>query len=178
MMLKHDEDTVGCKDLDTLLRLENRLYEEIHHAPGGEHVRRTDVSTRYGIAADLVRYCVDAGVLTPVRHDGAECFNGEDLAILESLAELKRAGFRDDLIPGQLCIQVYVDALARLAKEELKLFSRAMDGNVDAARLPDMALAGLGHVEELICLLRRKLLLRALQELRIDSEVEQTGTDN
>ena len=91
---------------------------------------------------------------------------------------MRRAGFHDDLIPGQLCVQLYIDAIERLAREELKLFSLAVTGKVDPARLPEMALAALKHIEEPICLLRRKLLLRALQELRVDAELEHTGTDD
>lgn len=177
-ILDHDEDIVSSREINTLLRLEGRLYQEIHFAPGAEHLPRSGAQTRYGISAELIRYCVDAGVLTPVRRDGRDGFAGEDLAILESLADMKRAGFDDHLIPSQLCIQLYVDAVGRLAREELKLFSRAVTGKVDAARLPEMALAGLRHIEQLICLLRRKLLLRALQELRVDAEIEQTGTDS
>jgi DNA-binding transcriptional MerR regulator len=177
-ILNHDDQVVSSREIDTLLRLEGRLYEEIHFTPDGDRVLRSDVSTRYGISADMIRYCIDTGILTPVRRDGRDGFEGEDLAILENLAEMKRAGFDEDLIPGELCIQVYVDAVGNLARDELKLFSRAVTGKVPPGRLPEMAMAGLKHIEQFICLLRRKLLLRALQDLRAEADIEQTGTHN
>ena len=176
-ILDHDEDVVA-REVNTLLRLEGRLYEETQYTPGGDRVLRSDVLPRYGINEELVDYCAEAGILTPMRRDGQEGFEGDDLAILKSLAEVKRAGFDEDVISGHLCIELYVDAIGRLARDELKLFSRAVTGKVDPVRLPEMALAGVKHIEQLICLLRRKLLLRSLQELRADSEIEATGTDS
>jgi DNA-binding transcriptional MerR regulator len=175
-ILDRDEEVVSRREVDTLLRLEGRLYQEIQYTPSGERVERPGVPVRYGIDDDLVGYCIASGILTPVRRDGRDGFEGDDLAILESLAEMKRAGFDEGLIVGHPCIELYMDAIGRLAREELKLFSRAVTGKVDAARLAEMALAGVRHMEPLICLLRRKLLLRCLQELRADSEIEATGT--
>ena len=88
------------------------------------------------------------------------------------------AGFDDQLIPRELCLSLYVESIDRLAREELRLFSRAVTGTVDPERLPEMAMAGVRLVEQFIVLLRRKLLLRAIQDLRAEAEAEPTGTDS
>jgi len=105
-------------------------------------------------------------------------FEGEDVAILENLAEMKKAGFDDELIPKEICVPLYVEAVGSLAREELRMFSRAVTGNVEEERLPELAMAGMKLVEQFIVLLRRKLLLQALQALRQESVAEQTGTDD
>jgi hypothetical protein len=89
---------------------------------------------------------------------------------------MQRAGFDEDLISKEHCVPLYVEAIAELAREELKMFSRAVTGKVDEARLPELAMAGVKLAEQFIVLLRRKLLLRAIQDLRHEAEVEKTGT--
>ena len=179
-ILDHDEEVLSRKEIDTLLRLEGRFYEDLHYAPGKDAVSREEARARYGIDAQLLEACIEAGILTPVRRSGRERFEGEDIALLESLRDIKRAGFDDQLIPREVCLSLYVESVDRLAREELKLFSRAVTGMVDTERLPEMAMAGVRLVEQFIVLLRRKLLLRAIQDLRAEAEAEAepTGTDS
>ena len=79
---------------------------------------------------------------------------------------------------SQTALPIYVDALSKLASQELTLFSRSVTGKVDNAKLAEMAFAGIRSVEQFIVLLRRKLMLRAIQELREESNTESTGTDD
>jgi DNA-binding transcriptional MerR regulator len=177
-ILERDSDVISSREVDTLLGLEGRFYEEIHYPPGREPIAREDVRTRYAVEPDLLTYFVDSGILTPVRRCGEECFEGDDIAILETLAEMRRAGFEDDLIPKEVCVPLYVDAIGKLAREELLMFSRAVTGKMPPARVAELAITGTKLIEQLMILLRRKLLLRALQDLRIEMEAEPTGTDD
>ncbi len=176
-ILDRDEGVISEREVDTLLRLEGRFYEEISYAPDREPIARDQAAARYDIDPELLDYCVNTGILTPVARDGEECFEGEDIAILENLAEMKQAGFDDDLIPKEVCIPVYVEAIARLATAELRMFSRAVTGKVAPERVPELAMAGMKLVEQFLILLRRKLLLRAIQELRHEAQAEQETTD-
>jgi DNA-binding transcriptional MerR regulator len=176
-ILDRDAEVISRREIDTLLRLEGQFYQEMHYAPGQEAVAADEVEERYGVTADLLSYLVRLGILTPVRRAGREQLEGEDIAILENLAEMKKAGFDDELIPKELGVSLYVETIGKLAREELKMFSRAVTGTVEPARLPEMAMAGIKLVEQFIVLIRRKLLLRAIQELRHEAEAEKTGTD-
>jgi DNA-binding transcriptional MerR regulator len=176
-ILDRDEDVISRREIDTLLRLEGRFYQEIEYAPGQKPVARDEVEARYGIRPALLRYLIEVGIFTPAWRDGREWFEGEDVVMLENLAEMKRAGFDDDLIPKEVCVPLYVDAIGTLAREELKMFSRAVTVAVEPERVPELAIAGVKLVEQFIVLLRRKLLLRAIQELRYEAETESTGTD-
>src|SRR5688572_3975360 len=125
-ILDHDEEVLSRREIDTLLRLEGRFYEDLHYAPGKDAVGRDEARARYNIDAPLLEACIDTGILTPVRRNGRERFEGEDIALLESLRDIKRAGFDDQLIPRELCLSLYVESIDRLAREELRLFSRAV----------------------------------------------------
>jgi len=177
-ILDRDSEVISPREVDTLLGLEGRFYEEIHYAPDLEPVARATIAKRYGLSTETVDYCIETGMLTPYDKDGKEHFGGDDVLLLENLAAMRQAGFDDDLIPHELTMPMYVETISRLAHEELKAFTRAVTGKVDEARLAEMALAGVKLVEEFIVLLRRKFLLHAIQELREQSAAESTGTGN
>ena len=175
-ILERDSDVISPHEIDTLLSLEGKFYEAIHVSPGQSPVKTSEVSERYGLGPENLAYCLEAGVLTPVFRNGEEVFEGDDLLMLESFALMRSAGFDESLIPQGVGIPVYVETINKLAREELTMFSRAVTGKVDDAKLAEMAMSGVKIVEQFIVLLRRKLLLRAIQELREQTTEESTGT--
>jgi DNA-binding transcriptional MerR regulator len=177
-ILDGNAEVISPREIDTLMRLEGRFYEEVHCALDNGNVTLDEVEPRYGITPDFLRYLIEVGILTPVVRDGASRFESEDIAILENLAEMKKAGFNDELAPKEMCVPLYVEAIGTLAHEELRLFSRAVTGKVEEERVPELAMAGIKLAEQFIVLLRRKFLLRALQALRHEAEAEPTGTDD
>ena len=70
------------------------------------------------------------------------------------------------------------EALDGLARQELRLFTRGVSGNVEEGRAAELALAGVRIVEQFILLVRRKRLLQALHELRSEQWKDSTGTDD
>lgn len=175
-ILDRDSDVISPHEIDTLLSLEGTFYEAIHVSPGQTPVKRSELVERYGMDAEDLAYCLKNGVLTPVIRNGEEVFEGDDILMLETFATMRAAGFNDSLIPKGVGIPIYVETLNKLAREELTIFSRAVTGKVDDAKLAEMAMAGVKIVEQFIVLLRRKLLLRAIQELREQTKAESTGT--
>lgn len=175
-ILDRDSEVISSHEIDTLLSLEGKFYEAIHVSPGQEPVTRRQATERYGLEDEELAYCLQTGVLTPVVRDGKEVFEGDDILMLETFATMRDAGFDESLIPRGTGIPLYVETLDKLAREELTIFSRAVTGKVDDAKLAEMAMAGVKIVEQFIVLLRRKLLLRAIQELREQTTEESTAT--
>jgi DNA-binding transcriptional MerR regulator len=175
-ILDRDSEVISSHEIETLLRLEGKFYEAIHVSPGQEPIKRSDVTEQYGLGADELDYCLESGVLTPVIRNGEEVFEGDDILMLETFASMRSVGFDDSLIPKNIGIPMYVETLNKLAREELTIFSRAVTDKVDDAKLAEMAMAGVKIVEQFIVLLRRKLLLRAIQELREQTNEESAAT--
>jgi DNA-binding transcriptional MerR regulator len=172
-----DTDVISPREVATLLSLEGRFYEAVHYGPDPLPVPCTDVASRFGLDDETVKLCINLGLLNPKRRGQSEQFEGEDILVLEALAAMRQAGFRDELIPFRTALPVYVEALDSLARQELRLFTRGVSANVDEARAAELALAGVRLVEQFILLVRRKRLLQALNELRVDNEwKESTGT--
>ncbi len=175
-ILDKNSDVISQGEIDTLLSIEGTFYEQIHYAPDREPMTRKQILDTYGGDPRELQFAVELGVLTPAIRDGVEYFEGDDILLIEAFRKAEDAGFNSDFMPHELTLPVYVDAMNKLAKEELRMFTKAATGKVDDARVAEMALAGVKLVESFLVLLRRKCLLKALQELRLESENESTGT--
>ena len=171
-------DIISPHEVATLLSLEGKLYETVHYGPDLVPVRRADVEARFGLDDEAVKLCIAHGLLCPEVRGQTEQFEGDDILLLESLAAMRAAGFHDGLIPLKAALPVYVDTLDTLARQELRLFTRGVNGHVEEARAAELALAGVRIVEQFILLIRRKRLLQALQELRAEQWTDSTGTDD
>jgi len=165
-ILERNSEVISPREVGTLVGLEGRFYEEIQYPPALGSVARRSVQKRYHITPEEVDTFVEFGVLTPCVRGGEDCFEGDDVLMLETIAAMQEAGFSRDLLPPDRVLPLYVRTFQNLAREELTLFAEATDGSVDEARLAEMALAGVNLAGQFIVLLRRKLLLRAIEELR------------
>jgi DNA-binding transcriptional MerR regulator len=169
-ILDQNDSIISPSELDTLLGLEGTFYEAIHFTPGQLPMTVEQALERYAIDREDFDFAVQLGALEPVHRGGGLYIEGDDILMLETMSELDRAGLRKDLIPNRVSLPIYVDAIEKLAREELKMFTRAVTGKVEEGHVATMALAGVKLVERFIVLLRRKLLLRLIQELRQEKE--------
>lgn len=169
-ILDQNDSIISPREVDTLLGLEGTFYEAIHFTPGQLPITMEQAIERYGFERDELEFAIRQGALEPVERAGIRYFEGDDLLMLETMADIDKAGLRKEILPQELSLPIYVDAVERLAREELKMFSRAVTGKVEDGQVATMALAGVKLVERFIILLRRKLLLRLIQQLRLEKE--------
>ncbi len=165
-ILDQNDSVISSREVDTLVGLEGTFYETVHHTPGRTPLSRDEVIKRYEVAADDLQRSIDMGVLSPVLRDGTEYFEGDDLQMLEVFQAMEKAGLNKERFPHRVSMPIYATAMDKLAQEELKIFTQSVTGKVDDSELPEMALAGVKLGEQLIVLLRRKMLLKGIQELR------------
>ena len=174
-ILDRNSSVISQGEVETLMGIEGRFYEQIHHAPDRDPLTRKQVLERYCVDAKELQYSVELGVLTPVVRNGVEVFEGDDLLILEVLHSLQEHGFDEGFIPTDVALPLYVNAIDKLVTDELKLFTKAATGRIDEAKIAEMALAGVKLLEQFLVLLRRKRMLKAIQDLRHDNEKESVG---
>ncbi len=124
-----------------------------------------------GMPAEELEFFVSLGAVTPTRDEqGEEAFAGDDLQLLQTLGAARRAGISPSMLPHTI-VSSYVTAIRNLVRVELELFRtgivpRAGD---DLAAIVENAT----HLSErLVVLLRRKLLLPTLRDLKRAEAVE------
>jgi DNA-binding transcriptional MerR regulator len=177
-ILDGDSKVISPSEVATLVGLEGKFYEAVDYGPHLAPVARAEAEQRFGLDADQISACIELGLLTPVTRSGVERFEGEDVLLLESLASLREAGFSKELIPLREALPIYVEAVDALAREELRIFTAGVTGKVTSAKIAELALAGIKHMEQLLLLVRRKRLLQAVQQLQAPSWGDSTGTDD
>lgn len=131
-----------------------------------------------GTPSEQLDFFEQIGFLTPTRdggEDGEVRYGPDDVALLRTLRAARREGLSPEMLPHTI-VGPYLEALRQLVRVELQMFREGLrntmgnaetDGDIEglvgsAARLS----------EQLVTLLRRKLLLPTLAELAKELEGE------
>jgi DNA-binding transcriptional MerR regulator len=123
-----------------------------------------------GMPADQLAELGRFGVVTPLEGSGESAvYGGDDLAILQTLGAARRAGITPAMLPHTI-LEPYVRALAELVRVELTLFRTGIVPRA-GADLEPIVDAATELSERLVVLLRRKLLLPMLKELKEEASM-------
>lgn len=116
---------------------------------------------RSGVQPQELTFLCGLGLLTPEGEGDEEIYRGDDVALLRVLAQARRAGITEKMIPPK-ALENYVVALANLVRAELELFrvGIAPAAGDDLTKLTEAATT---LSERLVVLVRRKLLLPILR---------------
>jgi len=86
-----------------------------------------------GMPAEQLDFFESVGFVTPLGQGVDKSYQGDDLALLRTLAAARRAGLGPDMLPHTI-VGPYVEAIQRLVQIELEMFREGMrqssDGDV------------------------------------------------
>lgn len=103
------------------------------------------------------------GLLEPTTEAGEEVYVGDDLQLLRILGESRKLGITAEMLPPSI-LEPYACAIRELVKTELRMFR---DGVIPRAggNLRELTEAATKLSEQLVIVLRRKLILPTLRQL-------------
>ncbi|MGZ3417302.1 MAG: MerR family transcriptional regulator [Polyangiales bacterium] len=126
-----------------------------------------------GVLAEELDFLRGLGLLTPEAPDGPvgdrklppdhEVYVGDDLKMLRILGEARKAGITPLMLPPAI-LEPYARAIRNLVRVELELFREGVFPQA-GENLKQIAAVATRLSEELVVLLRRKLLLPTLEQL-------------
>ncbi|MCK6534187.1 MAG: MerR family transcriptional regulator [Polyangiaceae bacterium] len=116
-----------------------------------------------GVAPGELDWLKSTGLVTPDGHGDGETYRGDDLAILRVLGAARRVGLKAEMLPTSILAD-YARAIRELVRTELGIF-RAGVIPLAGDRLSELADHSATLSEQLIVLVRRKMLLPVLQQL-------------
>lgn len=116
-----------------------------------------------GVSADTLDWLRATDLVTPEGSGDEESYRGDDLAILQLLGKARRVGLAPEMLPTAILAE-YARAIRELVRTELEIF-RAGVMPLAGARLGELADQATALSEQLVVLVRRKLLLPTLQQL-------------
>lgn len=133
----------------------------------------TEVRTRAQlIAAGLpekdLRFFESLGLVAPVERHGVVVYTGDDLSLLRILGSSRKAGLTKEMLPREI-LGSYVTALREVVEIELRIFREGVVPHA-GKELPRLTDAATRLSEQLVVLIRRKMLLPTLAAIVADHE--------
>ncbi len=125
-----------------------------------------------GTRAKDLDFCETIGVITPTVVDGHETFSGDDVSLLRVLGTSRRVGITKEMLPMEV-LGSYVLAIRELVRLEIELFRQGVMPRAgrDLSSITDAATR---LSEQLVVLIRRKLLLPTLRAMVEESTARGT----
>lgn len=123
---------------------------------------RRELVTSGVVEADL-DWMKQLSLVTPSGKGDEERYFGDDLALLRVLGASRKAGLRPEMLPTGILAD-YADAIRRLVRTELQLFRKGVLPRA-GDDLPGLAEAATALSEQLVVLIRRKMLLPTLEQM-------------
>lgn len=116
-----------------------------------------------GMPGSELEWFQELGIVSPEVVDGELAYVGDDLELVETLNEARKAGITRDMLPPTI-LEPYVRSIHELVRIEVRMFR---EGVVPVAgdNLPGLAEAATVLSERLVVLLRRKMLVPTLREV-------------
>jgi DNA-binding transcriptional MerR regulator len=172
----HDADTAGAIQ---------RVLDDTLQERGGLEARTRKQLLAAGVLAEELDFLRGLGLLSPEAPDGPvgdrklppdhEVYVGDDLKMLRILGEARKAGITPTMLPPAI-LEPYARAIRNLVRVELELFREGVFPQA-GDDLKKIAAVATKLSEELVVLLRRKLLLPTLNQLAKEAS-EKTAAAN
>ena len=167
----------GPEPLPTLTELELRLLsrerldgviDPTHSQPPVAAARLLE---RSGLFPEDIAELIKCGLLTPIKVDGAVVYAERDARIAEVVGALRSSGYNHRLGFAVSDLQRYVEALRTLVVREVEQFDNPALRDLPRDEMLKLIGQGVAHVDMLLGLLHKKLLLAAVHD-RLDAAVQ------
>jgi len=157
-----DERKLSDRESHALSALDGKIVPaaERERPHGAETLVK--LAKRIGLSVKELREMSALGAIDVVVRDGKQCLEGSSVAIAETWAGIRSAGFSDELGFGAQDLAIYVEMVEWLAREELGRFGSRVAAKVDPETARRMAQDGIERVNVLLARLRESILLRAI----------------
>ena len=122
-----------------------------------------------GVPEEQLDWMKNLGLIVPMEGLEEEAYQGDDLALLQTLGAARKAGISPEMLP-YTTLATYLDAIRALVRAEILMFRKGILPNVggDLDQITEVATR---LSERLVVLIRRKLLVPTLREL-VEAEEE------
>jgi DNA-binding transcriptional MerR regulator len=170
--LKVIRDLLSGADPYRTEETESALRDALERRSAKEQRTRRELVAA-GLPAGELAYFESLGLVSAEGRGDDAVYTGDDLSLLRTLGAARRAGLRPEMLPHTI-LGPYAAALRELVRVELVMFR---EGVLPRAGddLPALVDAAARLSEELVVVLRRKLLLPTLKQL-VDDEARRRAS--
>jgi DNA-binding transcriptional MerR regulator len=160
-VLEQNESPMGSEEIKTLLELEGKLFKNISTLPEFQPPGIHELSARTGVAVEVIEEMEHLGVVSRMPNGR---FDEDCVRIVEIMAKLRDAGYTEEAGFTSGFVMMYKDMIEVLARQEVKAFSKSVTGRLSFEEMTTMAENGINLLNNLIGLLRKRLILQISRE--------------
>jgi DNA-binding transcriptional MerR regulator len=162
---------LSVDEIRALTEIDGKLFPNLTENPEVRPVTADQLSEQTGVSLKDIRQMEAAHVLNPVKKGNRFLFGEDDIRLVECFAKMREAGFSEELGWDGEIFSVYRDFLQRLVEEEAKILMSRVAGRVGAERLTNMVEQGTILLNNIIGLIRKKLIVETVR--RYTSEFQE-----
>jgi DNA-binding transcriptional MerR regulator len=164
-------------EMRTLLDLDGKVVASSERRKPHPAEKLSALARRTGLGAAEIRKLADAEAIEIVSRDGDQWLEGVDVAICETWARFRRAGYSEELGFTPKNLRVYVEFSQLLVREELRIFTGGVTGRTDPDTARRMAEEGIEHAGDVLRLIHERLMLRAIGQGNVPAAQENAARD-
>jgi DNA-binding transcriptional MerR regulator len=164
ILAEHGDRPLGPSEASFLARFGPGVLERLEPqrlTAEAAALKREDLLGRYRLRDDELTLLEEMGLIGESTGKKV-CYTATDLALLDALARAEHVGLTRDRFPVE-GLGHYVELLGELARREVRRFTRQAEG-VPPSEVETLALHAVEVSEPIVAIVRRKLLLRAVQK--------------
>lgn len=153
------------RGLEAFIGLENSvgplLSESLSHAPQ----KIEEVSSRTNISLEDIREFAEFGLVAIDKREDGDWLSRRNVRIVELLADLRAAGFNDDVSYRTEHYRIYAQMMDVVTKYEVSLFYRNLASRIDTQEAAELAARGIRIINEMMPILRMEKLIREMTQV-------------
>jgi len=172
-ILEQSESSMDSQEIKTILELEGKLFKNISTLPKPQPLSIKELGDQSGLSTEEIHEMERVGIIWRKFDDR---FDEDSLRILEILRSLREAGYTEEAGFNSDFIKIYVDLIEVLARQEVRFFSKTVTGRISSDEMVKMAENGINLLNNLIGLLRKRMILKIGRELD-PQRLPGTGSD-
>ena len=165
-----EERNLSVNELRSIMELDGKIFKTLNYQPESRQFPAEDVVNRYKVPKSDLLEMEKSEIINP-RMEGKKKYYLElDVRIIECWEKMRNAGFTKrlgfsvkDIVPHKQFISMLVD-------EEARTFLKRTSGKVSTQEMVKMVDSALVILNELVTLIRRKLLAEFVHHYAKDVE--------
>lgn len=156
----------GEPDIDSEITAASAIARVLSQSTSREK-RTRDQLVEAGMPPEQLSWLKRSGLVEPLADEDEETYGGDDLNVLQVLGASRRAGITPEMLPMDI-LQTYLAAIRELVRAELQMFRKGVIP-LAGEQVGELTEVATSLSEQLVVLIRRKMLLPTLRQLIADS---------
>jgi DNA-binding transcriptional MerR regulator len=168
-ILAESERNIGIDEIKTLLELDGKLFKNMETSPEFKPLTLAELVERSGLPSQEIERLKELDIISARADSDGEFFDEDSVRVVEIWAKMRQSGFSEEIGFSLDLLQIHKDLMEVLARKEIEIFTTRVTGKVSEEVSIRMAEMGIQLMNSLICLMRKRTILRVIRDYGMQS---------